>query len=136
MEMDCSISLDIRSEGDGEAAAPPIAEAIVARLREAAPLFRAPCPFAPDDLVIARKDSDVHDPSLKSQPSIVLDVSPVATFKFTPGGHQCDGHRYDLRLLVLVNDELIPAIFDSASFGPFPRAVDAAAEAATEEASS
>jgi hypothetical protein len=135
MEMDCSISFDIRAEAESEAAAPPIAEAIVARLRESAPLFHASCPFKPEDLVIARKDAGVDD-FLKRQPSIVLDVLRNATFSFAPTARQSVGYRNDLRLLILANDDLIPALFDSAQFEPFPRAVDAAAEAATEEASS
>jgi hypothetical protein len=126
--MDCSISFDIRADGLGEPAAPPIAEAIVARLRESAPLFHAPCPFAPGELVIARKDSAVQD-FLKSQPSLVLDVSPNATFTFALPALRSGGYRNDLRLLILANDELVPALFDSAAFEPYPRAEDAASEA-------
>lgn len=128
--MDCSISLDIRSKGEGDAAAPPIAEAIVARLRESAPLFHAPCRFTPGELVIARKDAGV-DGFLKRQPSIVLDVLRNATFSFAPTARQSVGYRNDLRLLILADDDLIPALFDSAQFEPFPRAEDAAAEEPT-----
>lgn len=87
----------------------PLPEARILRIKEAADIYKRSltgCPYGPGDWVTPRDGYAIKG---HGHPYMVVDINPMPTFIFDPegSGQASDGRRPDMRVLTLIDGEIV-----------------------------